>query len=346
MKNRLIKKWLIFVTIIFYIGASVIPNIGGYVKIRSKVTSDKNIFLESFLAEERGDKNLTCLCNGLVGYWNFNEGKGNICLDKSGCRNDGLINGSIWTKGKVGKALIFDGIDDYIEIQDDNSLDLTNNITVSAWINASSIQNTTNPRIICKYIHPDSGYSFNIDADDSEHNLLFEFRDINSEWYGVHGISSLNDEKWHHVAGTYNGKTISVYVDGILENFTNISFQTKINNNSLRIGHTPNIPENQVFRGVIDEVRIYNRSLSEEEIRYIYLFPGLRNSYMFGFINNLTSYGPYSTFEAKSLIFIRIFPLSLRLFTAEEEFVLSNCCSFGIIRPSFIFGNFKVMERR
>jgi hypothetical protein len=76
------------------------------------------------------------LQNGLVGYWSFNEGAGTAAMDSSGNGNTGtLINGPTWVSGKSGTALSFDGADDYVEIPETQSLNLSSALTVSAWIN-------------------------------------------------------------------------------------------------------------------------------------------------------------------------------------------------------------------
>lgn len=67
---------------------------------------------------------------GLVAEWHFDEGSGTIAKDESGSGNDGAIYGAKWVEGKFGKALEFDGVDDYVKVPDDDSLDVT---TLSLW---------------------------------------------------------------------------------------------------------------------------------------------------------------------------------------------------------------------
>jgi hypothetical protein len=71
---------------------------------------------------------------GLVGYWSFDEGEGTIAHDYSGNSNDGTIYGATWVDGKVGKALSFDGVDDYVRVNDSSNFDITDAITIEAWI--------------------------------------------------------------------------------------------------------------------------------------------------------------------------------------------------------------------
>lgn len=75
---------------------------------------------------------------GLVGYWKFDEGYGNITNDSSGNGNTGIIYGANWTYGKEGFALYFDGIDDFVKIPNSESLNTTEYITIEAWVNSSN----------------------------------------------------------------------------------------------------------------------------------------------------------------------------------------------------------------
>ena len=76
----------------------------------------------------------------LVGYWKFEEGSGTIVADSSGYGNNGNTYGPSWVDGKIGKALNFDGNDDYVDFGNSNSLNTTS-ITVSFWLNLASDPN-------------------------------------------------------------------------------------------------------------------------------------------------------------------------------------------------------------
>src|SRR6185436_6082513 len=88
--------------------------------------------------------------NGLVAAYGFNENTGLITNDISGNGNTGtLTNGPVWSaSGKYGAAILFDGINDFVNINDANSLDLTNGMTIEAWINPTSL--TDYKSVICK----------------------------------------------------------------------------------------------------------------------------------------------------------------------------------------------------
>ena len=74
-----------------------------------------------------------------MAYWKFDEGSGTSVADSSGNGNTGtLVNGPLWTAGRVGNALFFDGIDDNVTVPDSTSLDLSSSFTLSAWVNPAS----------------------------------------------------------------------------------------------------------------------------------------------------------------------------------------------------------------
>jgi hypothetical protein len=103
----------------------------------------------------------TCLSYGkvspasVVGVWLFNEGKGSVAKDTSGKGNDGTLkNGPAWIDGKFGKALQFDGVDDYVDVADKDNLSGGDGkkLTVVAWFNTTKIDGTDNTPIITKYL--------------------------------------------------------------------------------------------------------------------------------------------------------------------------------------------------
>ena len=196
---------------------------------------------------------------GLVAYWSFDEGTGNIAYDISGNGNNGTIYGAKWTKGKYGSALQFDGVDDYVEILDDDSLDINiqngEKITIEAWIYPYTV--TGERGIVSKR---------------ENYRLLLLGQSIKFQTFGWTASQNLKvtANKWHHVVVTYDGTTkeLNFYLDGSRETRENYSVNGGINPWKLYIGKGHDF--SYFFHGIIDEVRIYNRALSAEEIRYHY----------------------------------------------------------------------------
>lgn len=196
----------------------------------------------------------------LVMYLPFEEGKGNETKDISGNNNSGKINGAEWiNEGKVGKALSFDGKTSYVEVDDSKSLNMADAITIEVWIYAMS-HTGDYPRIVMK------GYGTAYELDTKNTNSI----DWEANVGGWHECNSGNDtislKKWHHVAGTFDGKAMKIFIDG--EEKVTCPFAGKLGttNDVLQIGAYT--PKNCVyFHGIIDEVAIYNRAIDVKEIR-------------------------------------------------------------------------------
>ena len=76
--------------------------------------------------------------SGLIAYWEFDEGGGTIAYDSAG-DNNGTIYGAVWTTGQIDGALSFDGVDDYVDVSDSASLDITAEITIGAWVKFNNL---------------------------------------------------------------------------------------------------------------------------------------------------------------------------------------------------------------
>jgi len=216
-------------------------------------------------------------------YYRFDTGSGTTLVDSSGNGNDGIISGASWVSGKFGNALEFDGENDYVNISDSPSLSLKN-MTITFWFYPKS----TKRRVLQKQLE----YDFYIN-DNSE--LEFWFSD-GSFWYGGSSEGcylSVSLNQWHFVAAEVNTSGIGkLYVDGnIVTCQAYEPFYLGDTSNPLRLGTT--IDSQQFFNGTIDELRIFNRTLTDEEISYLY------NQYHPD-IYNYSTILPYGTFYWKS----------------------------------------------
>ncbi|MBI4744175.1 MAG: hypothetical protein HY776_05090, partial [Actinobacteria bacterium] len=144
--------------------------------------------------------------SSLVGYWLFDEGGGSTAYDKSSANNNGTIYGATWTQGKYGQALSFDGIDDYMQVPNSTSLNITDQLTAEAWVKLSSLGNTQT--IINKSVYNLNGWRTFIDG----YNKI-NFEVINGMDYLIQSQESI-DTNWHHFAFTYDGYNGKIYKDG------------------------------------------------------------------------------------------------------------------------------------
>ena len=156
----------------------------------------------------------TTLQNGLVGYWPF-CGNAN---DASGNVNNGTVNGATLTTdrfGNVGSAYHFNGVSNFINVPDANSLDFSNNYTLSGWYQINNI-NQTDQAIIGKG-RASSGTGYHLLVNTSPLNLMqFGYNDnvVNGGAAAYATPSILNG--WHFITGTYDGSVAKIFIDGIL----------------------------------------------------------------------------------------------------------------------------------
>jgi len=199
---------------------------------------------------------------GLVGEWLFEEGSGTTAHDTSGFENHGTIHGSpAWDTGKYGTAISFDG-DDYINLGSTVDNGITTSITLEAWIKPTSKQRGGIISNDVTYYSPHKGFDFFLWDDDVYGRLYLDFGDgatLGRMWYSIPNMDWYN--KWHHVAGTWDGVTMKLYVDGIeVPELTHSGPYSDSGRNNL-IGAISYTSVLWPFNGVIDEVRIWNKAL-------------------------------------------------------------------------------------
>ncbi|MCK4342549.1 MAG: LamG domain-containing protein, partial [Phycisphaerae bacterium] len=204
------------------------------------------------------------LNDGLVGYWSFDEGEGSIASDYSGNSNHGTINGAGWTIGVSGFALLFDGTDDYIDCGSDATLDIVDEITISAWIKTSD---SSRQSIVSKMpggsAHP-ANYHIGVKPEP-----YFEHTD--GEWHIYSSSHNVCDGEWHHVTAVVkSGHWWKVYVDGALSAGDETTYMLQPTTAALQIGQWPLYVPDRSFNGVIDEVRIYSRALGADEVQALW----------------------------------------------------------------------------
>jgi hypothetical protein len=251
--RKIMRKNIIVLSIIgLFIGASIIPLIGGN-KIESYFVKYDDNEIESL-----------DLSDGLVGHWNFDGGIGDIVYDTVGS-NHGEISGATWIYDSIcGNAISFDGDWDYVLVQDDDSLnfDDTNEFTLEVWIKwHGKLTPGRGQYIIHKLYY--GGYELKI-IDDGRVGFNFGYYD---EYKNINSNTHL-DTNWHHIIAIWDGDTQSLYIDGILENTSKYeNYLIEDTNKPLEFGNNWGYSDNEnTFNGIIDEITIYERALSSEEL--------------------------------------------------------------------------------
>jgi len=197
---------------------------------------------------------------GLVASYGFDEGYGTNIADSSGYNNNGTLSSGVTynSYGKYGASLTFNGTG-FASIADSDSLDLSNGMTLEAWVSPTKIESWTNIAIKEK----DNGLAYALYAG-TETNLPSGEVHTDGSSKDARGLATLPLNTWTHVAVTYDGTVLKFYKNGVLESEKNVTGTISQTSNPFRIGG--NSIWGEYFSGRIDEVRIYNRALSVEEI--------------------------------------------------------------------------------
>jgi outer membrane lipoprotein-sorting protein len=198
----------------------------------------------------------------LVGWWKFDESTGTIASDSSGNGNNGTLKGNpVWRPqgGKTGGAIELSGKGDYVEISNESAFDITGQITVSAWVNITDVpQEWTG--IVTK---GDSAWRLSTSFAKNVFHFGVSARDY------LNGQTTVDSGQWHNVVDVYDGQKISIYVDGKLDASMPRTGPIATNDFPVCIGENIEL-KGRCFHGLIDDVRIYNYALSENEIVELY----------------------------------------------------------------------------
>ena len=220
------------------------------------------------------------LKKGLVGHWSFDgptvisNANQTYAEDSSGQNNRGqLMNmstSSARAQGKIGQGLSFDGTDDFVEVPDSTSLQISSNFAISFWFKTASISQTQ------KYL-----IAKNNNAGSNQWSVIYEYVDNAIEFFadgtGFSGTDprtnsqlTISDTSWHHVVYAYDGSTWRGYVDGTQQFSVSRSFSLgALSGLNVFFGAANAAPDGEV-NGLIDDVRVYNRALTNDEIKRLY----------------------------------------------------------------------------
>jgi len=193
---------------------------------------------------------------GLVAAYAFDEGSGSTAADLSGNGNAAQLTRTRWaSSGKYGKALKFNGDDSVVAVEDSPSLQMTGGITLEAWVYPTSLDEKA--WLISK------GASIRLYTKKGKYPAAALVS--GGKRYTTPKKDRLQKRKWTHLAATYDGATLKLYVNGELASSKSMSGPIDLSDRQLRIGAKSD--SKKTFQGRMDEVRIYDRALSPAEIQ-------------------------------------------------------------------------------
>jgi len=204
--------------------------------------------------------NVPASTEGLVAAYAFDEGTGTSTVDASGKGNTGTLSNATWTTaGHSGNALSFNGTSSAVVVPDSSSLDLTTRMTMEAWVRPAStagwrtvaMKEATGGIVYALYASQSSGVPVGQVSLNGERSAT--------------GASALPLNAWNHVAVTWDGSTLLLYVNGQPAGSTSAPGTLASSTGALRIGG--NSIWGEWFSGQLDDVRVYDRALTQGEVR-------------------------------------------------------------------------------
>jgi len=199
----------------------------------------------------------------LIAWWKFDEIGGNVVEDSSGNGLRGTLMGHPQrVSGRIGSALFFDGEDDYVDCGNSPMFDITGSMTIAAWVQVQTFKVSFSP-IITK-----GDEAWRLQRYGSTDSLEFNVSSpLSRPLLALRGGSSVDDGRWHHVAGTYDGRRMCLYLDGELEVSCPLSpvYDMDINDKPVYIGANAHWDDRK-WSGLIDDIRIYNYALAPDEV--------------------------------------------------------------------------------
>lgn len=198
--------------------------------------------------------------SGLVAWW---AGDGNT-NDQLGVHNGTAQNGLSFTPGFVEQSFNFDGFDDHMTVPDNPSLQITGELTITGWIKIDDPNLNNFMRIISKKLN-----FGDLEGYEMEYNPQLDTLTLISSGNNLAQATGVAlDTNWHHIAGTIDGANAKLYVDGV-DVTTDDNIDTLLAGNThLSIGQISS--GGAYFDGMIDELQLYNRALSQSEVQDIF----------------------------------------------------------------------------
>ncbi|WP_415296825.1 LamG-like jellyroll fold domain-containing protein [Cellulosimicrobium sp. SJTW-1] len=204
--------------------------------------------------------------DGLVGAWDLDEGQGLATADASGWSNGGsLVGAATWVLGRSGTAVRSDGVTGYVRVPDVTALDLTTGMTVSAWVRPEH----TATQYVVKKASQGTTDGYELGLASGGRPFLRLNHASSGDSYRVDATSSYpTDGTWVHLAGTYDGTRLRIYVNGVEQ--ASKAGPASIGTNSLPLGIGAEPNGTRATKGAVDTVRLYDRALTATEVSALY----------------------------------------------------------------------------
>ena len=209
--------------------------------------------------------------DGLLAYYKLDDGSGTSAADWTGNGNTGTLtnmSGSEWTSGKIGGCLQFDGNNDLVSTADDASrMQVTGDYSSSVWINPDPAQKIW-AGIYTRTDPAGNTNHWNLQFDNTANRNLIIYHG-SSQWQIGAQLSDVAGD-WHHISVVRSGTTMTIYLDGAVIRTATWNNAPVSGNGHLNIGGDRTATSSYVFKGLIDDLRIYDRALTPAEVQTLY----------------------------------------------------------------------------
>lgn len=208
------------------------------------------------------------LATSVVSHWKLDESSGNI-TDSAGSNTGTNTGTTTFTTGKLNNGASFNGSSQYFDMGTPASLNITGNITMSAWIKTTQGSGTEGA-IISNYNSGGSKCQYQMKVYNSAGTITIRYNINNTSQQELQSVGSITSNVWTHVVGTYDGSTIRLYINGKLDTSVSAT-QTPPSSGygNTAIGRAGSY-NGLYYNGMIDEATIWSRALSLDEILQIY----------------------------------------------------------------------------
>ncbi|MBA1445297.1 MAG: DNRLRE domain-containing protein [Chromatiales bacterium] len=198
--------------------------------------------------------------SGPAAHWKLDETSGTIAIDSEGGHDATLLNGPQWVPGQLDGGLAFDGVNDRLGVAHDDQLSLVSELTLMARVYTNSLIGYHMVLIKGDSLAPENYW---LGVENNTVNFGFDIGGTYIQ-FNTSGLT-LSPDSWHHIAASFEDATdtVRLYVDGKYETFTTTDIP-QVNNEGIIIGASRFL--NEEFKGILDDVRIYGRSLDPADI--------------------------------------------------------------------------------
>lgn len=196
---------------------------------------------------------------GSAAHWRLDEGAGLLAMDSSGNVNgvNGQIIGATWVTGRRESALSFNGLTDYVDLGNPLTLQ-PSNFSIAVWFKTDA----PTGMLVRKRLY---GYGLELVSAGSPSFWVYNAAGMR---FKVTAPASYNDNQWHHAVGIYDGSNVRLAVDGVLVGTAGAG-QVSYGPGGIALGRDGD-SGSLYYRGLLDEIRIYNRSLNKQEVLTVF----------------------------------------------------------------------------